>query len=52
MFMRNGCAHLQIGKTYPYRDGRAPETWALLEGLKKQLDPRGLVNPGSLGLAG
>jgi FAD/FMN-containing dehydrogenase len=47
MFMRNGC-----GKTYPYRDGRAAATWALLEGLKKQLDPRGLVNPGSLGLAG
>jgi hydrogenase maturation factor len=50
MFLRSGCAHLQIGKTYPYRAGRVPQTWRLLEGLKQQLDPRGLVNPGSLGL--
>lgn len=50
-FLQNGCAHLQIGKTYPYRQGRVPETWRLLAGLKQQLDPHGLVNPGSLGLA-
>jgi FAD/FMN-containing dehydrogenase len=50
MFMRHGCAHLQIGKTYPYREGRAAETWRLLEGLKGQVDPQGFVNPGSLGL--
>ncbi len=50
MFMQHGCAHLQIGKTYPYREGRADNTWRLLEGLKDQVDPRGLMNPGSLGL--
>jgi FAD/FMN-containing dehydrogenase len=50
MFMRHGCAHLQIGKTYPYREGRAANTWRLIEGLKDQVDPRGLMNPGSLGL--
>jgi FAD/FMN-containing dehydrogenase len=51
MFMRNGCVHLQIGKSYPYREGRAPETWNLLQGIKTLLDPKGLMNPGSLGLA-
>jgi D-lactate dehydrogenase (cytochrome) len=50
MFMRQGCAHLQIGKTYPYKAGRLADTWQLLEGLKERVDPRGLVNPGSLGL--
>ncbi len=51
MFMKNGCAHLQIGKSYPYKEGRAPETWALLKGIKDIVDPKGLINPGSLGLA-
>ena len=51
MFMRHGCAHLQIGKAYPYRAGREAATWRLIESLKTDLDPRGLMNPGSLGLA-
>ncbi len=50
MAMRLGCAHVQIGKTYRYRESREPGTYQLLESLKQAVDPKGLVNPGSLGL--
>ena len=50
MAMRLGCAHVQIGKAYRYRESREPGTYQLLESLKQAVDPRGLVNPGSLGL--
>jgi FAD/FMN-containing dehydrogenase len=42
--------HLQIGKVYPYREGREAATWKLLEAIKNAVDPRRLVNPKSLGL--
>ncbi len=48
----HGCGHVQIGKHYPYRETRAPATYALLAAIKRALDPRQLVNPGSLGLDG
>ena len=48
-WMAHGCAHLQIGKTYRYMESRQPAVRALLEKLKAVVDPRGLVNPGSLG---
>ena len=51
-WMAQGCAHLQIGKTYRYFESRQPPLRALLLQLKAALDPRGLVNPGSLGLGG
>ncbi len=50
LFMQKGCVHVQIGKFYRYKDGREPATFALLQSIKTALDPRGLVNPGSLGL--
>ncbi len=50
VFMRLGAAHFQIGKSYPYREGRAPETYKLLQAVKATVDHRGLMNPGSLGL--
>ncbi len=50
IFTRNGCVHLQIGKSYPYRETRQAETFALLQRIKDDVDPQGLVNPGSLGL--
>lgn len=50
LFRREGAVHLQIGRFYAYRDGLAPATFAVLEGIKRQLDPRGLMNPGVLGL--
>jgi len=50
LFMHHGCAHVQIGKFYRYKDGRDPATFAFLKSIKSALDPRDLMNPGSLGL--
>jgi FAD/FMN-containing dehydrogenase len=50
-WMEQGCAHLQIGKTYRFLENRKPEVRALLQSLKAAVDPRGLINPGALGLA-
>jgi FAD/FMN-containing dehydrogenase len=50
-WLAHGCAHLQIGKTYRYLEDRQAPTRALLEGFKALVDPRGLVNPGALGLS-
>jgi FAD/FMN-containing dehydrogenase len=47
---RHGVAHVQIGKSYPYLETRQATTVALLKALKAAVDPRGLVNPGALGL--
>lgn len=45
-----GPAHLQIGKFYPYLPGRNAAAVALLRALKGELDPKGIMNPGALGL--
>ena len=50
LFMEYGTAHLQIGKMYPYRESRDPLTYALLQAIKDYVDPKHLMNPGSLGL--
>jgi len=50
LWMSQGCAHLQIGKTYRYLESRQPPVRTLVEGVKALVDPHGLVNPGSLGL--
>jgi D-lactate dehydrogenase (cytochrome) len=50
LFLERGAAHLQIGRTYRYREGLRPEALRLLEALKRAVDPHGAVNPGSLGL--
>lgn len=50
VFMKLGAAHFQIGKSYPYRQGREPATYTLLQAIKAAVDPRGLMNPGALGL--
>jgi FAD/FMN-containing dehydrogenase len=52
LFLELGAAHLQIGRTYRYREGLRPSAWRLLEAIKAAVDPRGLVNPGVLGLGG
>ena len=44
----HGAANFQIGKFYPYREGRDPAALALLDAIKAQLDPNGLMNPGVL----
>ncbi|MGI9362178.1 MAG: FAD-binding oxidoreductase [Parasphingorhabdus sp.] len=50
LFYEQGAAHLQIGRTYRYRDSLSPAADTLLQDLKKSVDPKGLMNPGSLGL--
>ncbi len=50
LFYEQGAVHFQIGRTYRYRDSLDPAADALLLDLKKSVDPRGLMNPGSLGL--
>ena len=49
LFTRLGCTHVQIGKSYPYLKTREPATLALLNALKTAVDPRHLMNRGSLG---
>lgn len=48
---RSGATSFQIGKFYRYREGRDPGAWAVLEALKREVDPAGLLNPGVLGLS-
>jgi FAD/FMN-containing dehydrogenase len=50
VFTRFGCAHFQIGRTYPYLASLNPAALALVENLKTHLDPDGVLNPGVLGL--
>lgn len=50
LFDAAGAIHLQIGRTYPLLPRHDPAAAALLRGIKAQLDPHGLMNPGSLGL--
>lgn len=50
LFAEIGAVHLQIGKSYRYREGLRPESFELVQSLKKLLDPGNRVNPGSLGL--
>lgn len=46
----HGAAHMQLGKQYPLLDGRNTAAVALLKAVKSQLDPKGIMNPGALGL--
>jgi D-lactate dehydrogenase (cytochrome) len=50
IFMDHGAVNQQIGKFYPYKEAINRDTWSLLEGIKEVVDPKGLMNPGSLGL--
>ena len=51
LYCRHGGASWQVARDYPFREVLAPQTWHLLEAVKSALDPKGLMNPGSLGLA-
>lgn len=42
--------HLQIARAYPLKEASDPRAWAILQAVKRAVDPKGLMNPGSLGL--
>ena len=44
-------AHLQIGRAYPFLQGRDQAFQRLIAELKSSVDPDGVINPGALGLA-
>ncbi|MEO0412224.1 MAG: FAD-binding oxidoreductase [Pseudomonadota bacterium] len=46
----HGAGHFQIGKQYPLLDGRNTAAVSLLKAVKAALDPKGIMNPGALGL--
>ncbi len=50
IFSKHGAGHFQIGRTYPYKEGREETTWDLIEKIKTAVDPDGSINPGALGL--
>jgi D-lactate dehydrogenase (cytochrome) len=51
VFREMGSLHVQWAKSYPFAQALAGTTaWSLLEDLKQATDPRGVVNPGVLGL--
>lgn len=51
LYLSLGGVNWQIARDYPFAEVLQPETLALLSGLKQAVDPKGLMNPGSLGLA-
>ena len=50
LFRERGSVHLQIGKSYLYRQGLKPESYALVQAVKQAVDPQNRINPGCLGL--
>ncbi len=50
LFHEHGATHFQLGKFYHYRKGRNESSLSLLDAIKTQVDPQGLMNPGALGM--
>lgn len=50
VFCDQGAVSFQLGKFYPYQRGLAASAAGLLGELKRALDPKGVMNPGALGL--
>ena len=46
----HGATHYQIGTYYPYLERIDPGQRALIEAVKRALDPKSLMSPGALGL--
>jgi FAD/FMN-containing dehydrogenase len=44
----HGATHFQLGKFYDYRSQRDPAQLALLDAMKRHLDPHKRLNPGAL----
>lgn len=50
LYLEMGAAHQQIGKFYPYKEALDPASFDVLSAFKAIVDPKGLMNPGALGL--
>ena len=50
LFTTLGAVHLQIGKSYNYKEGIQPNSLKLVQSIKNVVDPHGKMNPKSLGL--
>jgi FAD/FMN-containing dehydrogenase len=51
LFFQLGACHLQLGKYYPFQESIGNETTrSILQGVKRVVDSKGLMNPGALGL--
>jgi glycolate oxidase len=48
LFAEVGAIHLQVGKTYPYLQGRQPTATQVVSGIKRAVDPDCIMNPGAL----
>lgn len=49
LMQSHGAVHLQVGKAYPYQQGREAENASVLRDLKVRFDPDNILNPGALG---
>lgn len=50
IFYQHGCVHFQIGRAYPFARDRNAAALTLLKNVRQAVDPRGVVNPGALGV--
>ncbi|MEL7188638.1 MAG: FAD-binding oxidoreductase [Pseudomonadota bacterium] len=50
IFQDMDAIHLQIARSYPLKESHDDAGWDILKALKAQVDPKGLMNPGSLAL--
>ncbi len=50
IYSEEGAVHFQIGKAYPFLSNQRATSKLLLTSLKKQLDPKNILNPSALGL--
>ncbi|MFK7888451.1 MAG: FAD-binding oxidoreductase [Gammaproteobacteria bacterium] len=50
VFARQGGIHMQIGKGYPFKETHNKAAYNIIEKMKAAVDPKGHINPGSLGL--
>lgn len=50
LYAGGGAVSWQAARDYPFREAMKPETYALLQSIKRVVDPKGLMNPSALGL--
>lgn len=50
LMRKHGATHFQLGRMYPYAETKEEPVLAFIKSLKSELDPKGILNPGALGL--